>query len=285
MTWKLQAITDEILGSEISIDRDMLVGRHQDADIVLQSADISRRHAAFVLRDVDLLVQDLKSSNGTYVNDVRIEHETILKNDDIVQFASLKFSVLAPTDNALAEVHTAEVIDIEPSAVVQTSSETPVSEPLTQTKPEPVIETIPQEIEQPSEAIATSEYVAETTELSEKDTNSALGEVQSTKEHIVQDVPTPAQEMTQQGMPSLTERATETPVSSEGMPERIAVPKPAPIPEGVEIKAEPQPTQVVTPETNSIAGIEQEEKKNASVGLVSIIVLIILAILAWLFLK
>ena len=285
MTWKLQAITDEILGSEISIDRDMLVGRHQDADIVLQSADISRRHAAFILRDVELSVQDLKSSNGTYVNDVRIEDETILKNDDIVQFASLKFSVLAPIDNSLAEVHAAEVIDIESNAVVQPSSETPVLEPLNQTKPEPVIETIPQEIEQPSEAIATSEYVAETTEFPEKDTSNTLGEVQTNKEHIVQDVPTPAQEMTQQGMPSLTERAAETPVSSEGMPERIAVPKPAPIPEGVEIKVDPQPTQVVTPETNSMADIEQEEKKNASVGLVSIIVLIILAILAWLFLK
>jgi hypothetical protein len=32
MTWKLQAITGEFTGQEISIERDMLVGRHQDAD-------------------------------------------------------------------------------------------------------------------------------------------------------------------------------------------------------------------------------------------------------------
>lgn len=50
MTWKLQAITGEFTGQEISVERDMLVGRHQDADLLLQSADISRRHAALLDR-------------------------------------------------------------------------------------------------------------------------------------------------------------------------------------------------------------------------------------------
>ena len=44
MTWKLQAITGEFTGQEISVERDMLVGRHQDAEILLQSTDISRKH-------------------------------------------------------------------------------------------------------------------------------------------------------------------------------------------------------------------------------------------------
>ena len=73
MTWKIQAITGELTGQEISIDRDMLVGRHQSADIVLQAGEISRKHAAFLLKDQALSVQDLNSSNGTFVNDVQIE--------------------------------------------------------------------------------------------------------------------------------------------------------------------------------------------------------------------
>ncbi|MDB9696237.1 FHA domain-containing protein, partial [Acinetobacter nosocomialis] len=96
MTWKLQAITGEFTGQEISIDRDMLVGRHQDADLLLQAAEISRRHAALLLKDQLLWVQDLNSSNGTFVNDIRIEQEKQLHDGDIVQFASFKFSVLAP---------------------------------------------------------------------------------------------------------------------------------------------------------------------------------------------
>ena len=94
MTWKLQAITGEFTGQEILIDRDMLVGRHQDSDILLQSSEISRKHAAFLLKNNELWLQDLKSSNGTFVNDVRIEEETLIEAEDIVQFASLNFSVL-----------------------------------------------------------------------------------------------------------------------------------------------------------------------------------------------
>ena len=85
MTWKIQAITGDLTGQEISIDRDMLVGRHQAADIVLQAAEISRKHAAFLLKEDALWVQDLGSSNGTFVNDMHIDSEALLKQGDIVQ--------------------------------------------------------------------------------------------------------------------------------------------------------------------------------------------------------
>ena len=259
MTWKLQAITDEISGQEITIDRDMLVGRHQDADIVLQSAEISRRHAAFLLKENALWVQDLKSSNGTYVNDIRIDQEKLLKDEDIVQFASLKFTVLAPTQASLAEAHQ-DIVEIEPVA----------------TKVEEEVIGVPQAIIQPSEAVATSEFIAPTPIL-EKTEDSKIVEV------VARD--TPAQEMSDQGMPSLTERAVETPVSPEGMPERIAVPKPAPIPESVNIHAAPTPTPVKIPETPFVVQQQVEEKKNASLGLITIVILIILAVIAWLFFK
>lgn len=100
MTWKIQAITGEYAGQEISIDRDMLVGRHQEADVLLQSAEVSRKHAVLLLKEQALWVQDLNSSNGTFVNDLRIETESPLQEGDIVQFASFKFSVLAPAQSA-----------------------------------------------------------------------------------------------------------------------------------------------------------------------------------------
>src|SRR5690606_2733968 len=127
MTWKIHAITGDLTGQEISIDRDMPVGRHQAADIVLQAAEISRKHAAFLLKDDALWVQDLGSSNGTFVNDVQIAQETLLKQDDIVQFASLKFSVLAPVAavevpaeiEATAEKVVAQVEVTEPTPAQQ----------------------------------------------------------------------------------------------------------------------------------------------------------------------
>ncbi|WP_426455791.1 FHA domain-containing protein [Acinetobacter sp. KB005] len=209
MTWKLQAITGEITGQEISIDRDMLVGRHQDADVLLQAAEISRRHAALLLKDQLLWVQDLNSSNGTFINDIRIEQEKQLHDGDIVQFASFKFSVLAPVQ----EIDDLPEIEVEP-------------------------------------------------------VNTA-----------------PLQDLSDQGMPSLTERAAEIEVSRDGMPQNISIPKPAPIPEGVDVNVQPQQTPVAFDEPVSRVAEEKEQQKNASVGLITIIILVILALLAWLFFK
>lgn len=209
MTWKLQAITGEFTGQEISIDRDMLVGRHQDADLLLQAAEISRRHAALLLKDQLLWVQDLNSSNGTFINDIRIEQEKQLHDGDIVQFASFKFSVLAPAQE-----------------------------------------------------------------------NSDLPEIEAEPVQAA-----PAQDLSDQGMPSLAERAAEVEVRHDGMPQNISIPKPAPIPEGVNIHAQPEQTPVAIEEPVSRVAEEKEQQKNASIGLITIIILVILAVLAWLFFK
>ena len=244
MTWKIQAITGELTGQDIGIDRDMLVGRHQSADILLQAAEISRKHAAFLLKDQALWVQDLNSSNGTFVNDLKITHDTLLKQGDIVQFASLKFSVLEPAINLESDpVHAAEVI-AEPVVIEKDSV------PIT---------------EQPSEAVALSETAAVTP--------------------VEEPAKTVAQQMNDQGMPSLTERDHTAQVSRDGMPQHVAVPKPAPIPEGIDVQAQPEPTPIAIEKPESRVELEKIEQKNASVGLISIIALIILAFIAWLFFK
>ncbi|WP_159516450.1 FHA domain-containing protein [Acinetobacter sp. 18QD2AZ41W] len=219
MTWKIHAITGDLTGQEISIDRDMLVGRHQAADIVLQAAEISRKHAAFLLKDDALWVQDLGSSNGTFVNDVQIVQETLLKQDDIVQFASLKFSVLAPV----------AAIEVAP------------------------------------EVEATAEKVVEQVEVTE---------------------PSPAQQMNEQGIPELTQRDASVQLTRDGMPTHVGIPKPAPIPEGVDLAVvKPEPTRMPVEQPVSRVEQEKETQKNVSVGLISVIVLIILAIMAWVMFK
>ncbi|TCB58751.1 FHA domain-containing protein [Acinetobacter terrae] len=243
MTWKIQAITGELTGQEISIDRDMLVGRHQSADIVLQAGEISRKHAAFLLKDQGLWLQDLNSSNGTFVNDLRIDHETLLKQGDIVQFASLKFSVLEPAKDIARVVIESAAVALEP--VVTETEVVPASE-------------------QPSEAVAVSETAAAQAEEASK---------------------TVAQQMNDQGMPELKERDSSVQVSRDGMPTNVGVPKPAPIPEGIDIKAQPEPQPVAIEKPVSRVELEKTEQKNASVGLMTIIALIILAIIAWLLFK
>lgn len=223
MTWKLQAITGEFAGKKVVIDRDMLVGRHQDADVLIQSADVSRRHAALFVKDSGLTVQDLGSSNGTFVNEQRFgEVEAALKAGDILKFASHQFSVL-----------------------LEVAAETaPAAE---------------QAVQQPVEAVATSEV-----------------------DPVVLAKKQAAAKMQEQGMPDLKERHQDVQLTSEGMPQSVGVPKPAPIPEGVDIHAPasvPEACQVDVPE--SCVAKERETQKNANIGLISLLVLIVIALVIW----
>lgn len=93
MVWKLEATTGEQAGQSVIVDRDMLVGRHQEADVLLPFADVSRRQATLLLKDKTLWVEDLSSSNGTFVNDIRIEKATQIQSGDQLRFSSVAFIV------------------------------------------------------------------------------------------------------------------------------------------------------------------------------------------------
>lgn len=282
MTWKIQAINSELGGQDILIDRDMLVGRHQDADIVLQFGEISRRHAAFLLKDQALYLKDLNSSNGTFVNNMRIAEETLLQDGDTVAFATLPFVVMF--EQAEVNLMSAEASSVTAQAeqqIAQPSEAVACSEHLND--PEAVVEVAdpaPEpEVVQPAAVEPVAEAKAEVVEPVAK----VAVEVAEPESAPAQT--SAAQQMSEQGMPDVAERAAGTELSKEGTPAHVAIPKPAPIPENRELAekaaAESVPSQVA-PKT---ATPDLEEKKNASVGLISIIVLVILAIMAWLFLK
>jgi len=77
---------------------DMLIGRDEQCDLVIDSRDVSRRHARL---HQDLTgrwkIEDLDSSNGTFVNGERVESAWI-SPDDVIEIgpASLSFSGAIP---------------------------------------------------------------------------------------------------------------------------------------------------------------------------------------------
>ena len=70
------------------------IGRSAPADIVLPDKSISREHCIVGLANDELIVTDLNSTNGTYVDEVRISRATILPVGSVVRFGhvSLKHS-------------------------------------------------------------------------------------------------------------------------------------------------------------------------------------------------
>ncbi len=77
----------------------VLAGRREDAQLRLPIDDLraSRRHATFELAGDELLLRDLGSSTGTFVNDQRVEHTKLAEND-LVRMGGLAFRVERVTD-------------------------------------------------------------------------------------------------------------------------------------------------------------------------------------------
>lgn len=92
--WYLEAIQGNEGRYSIPIDKDpFFIGRKQDCHLILQGKDVSRTHAKIFSNESFLFIKDLDSTNGTFINTVRIQHETRLKSGDIIQFGSIEFKI------------------------------------------------------------------------------------------------------------------------------------------------------------------------------------------------
>ena len=62
-------------------DKDLLVGRDDECDIVLQDRRASKIHAKITRQGGRLIVQDMNSSNGTYVNEHKVVAQRLRPGD------------------------------------------------------------------------------------------------------------------------------------------------------------------------------------------------------------
>jgi pSer/pThr/pTyr-binding forkhead associated (FHA) protein len=60
------------------------VGRHPESDIFLDDVTVSRYHCRFIVDDGTLSVEDSGSTNGTYVNDSRVESAELAAGDEVL---------------------------------------------------------------------------------------------------------------------------------------------------------------------------------------------------------
>jgi CheY-like chemotaxis protein len=73
-----------------------LLGRSSDCDYQIRQPLISRRHCIFQLRDGDIWVEDLRSLNGTFLNEQRITEPQPLHAGDLLNIAFLPYEVCLP---------------------------------------------------------------------------------------------------------------------------------------------------------------------------------------------
>ncbi|MFO0958083.1 MAG: FHA domain-containing protein [Isosphaeraceae bacterium] len=94
-------------GPRVSIERPvMLVGRHPDCDVRLESPQISRRHCCLALAYDRVIVRDLGSRHGLWVNGDAVD-ERELKAGDEVAIGPVLFQVIDPSRPAPQPVQAA----------------------------------------------------------------------------------------------------------------------------------------------------------------------------------
>lgn len=82
--------THEFVGSRLT------VGRLGDNDVQLDDASVSSRHAEIFVQDRDVILRDLGSTNGTFLNGVQVAGEHPLKEGDAILFGGVRAVFMEP---------------------------------------------------------------------------------------------------------------------------------------------------------------------------------------------
>lgn len=81
-------------GSIIPIRTDLTIGRKDDNSIVLNNKHVSGNHAKIIVRNESLFIEDLNSTNGTYLNGKKLSSKTKLSNKDEIKIGTAVFKIL-----------------------------------------------------------------------------------------------------------------------------------------------------------------------------------------------
>lgn len=97
-SWRLVSDSSWLSGKIFELAGDStLLGRGKDCDIVIPGNHLSRSHALILKQGDHLVLKDLDSSNGSYVNETRINGEQVVRPGDRLRFDVYSFRVQGPS--------------------------------------------------------------------------------------------------------------------------------------------------------------------------------------------
>ena len=114
--WSLKALNTALANKQFPIDREVTLGRSNECDVTLGVAHLSRRHAVLRILGDLLEVEDLRSSNGTYVNGKQVE-KALLKDGDELSFDTLSFRVSGPPDDSESTMLRGPQADVDKTTI------------------------------------------------------------------------------------------------------------------------------------------------------------------------
>lgn len=248
-SWQLIGLSPALADLTIDIDKSLSIGRSDSNDLVLATSQISRQHAKINRIGEQLYVQDLGSSNGTFINGERISTDAhALQATDELAFADLAFLVVNDPVDALDDASFLDGLqDIEnftPTTDIHTQTESTASvEPIS---PNPASNTAPV-----IDVVTTQDFLPS----------------QLSNTHVEQSVPsTPTTTVDVASVDNPTSPIVNTPAQPPVVTEAVAVSSQPVVP-----SVQPaQPSPVSTVDTDAI---KPAAKKNATVAIIIVVII------------
>lgn len=91
---RIEILSGDIISKSLQFEKEIIkIGRNPDSDIVIKDKKASRKHAYIVQTDKGLMLEDLGSKNGTFVNGEKIKKSVALSPEDIIKIGKNTFTL------------------------------------------------------------------------------------------------------------------------------------------------------------------------------------------------
>ncbi|GAB4519164.1 MAG: hypothetical protein Tsb0020_37720 [Haliangiales bacterium] len=126
--YALRFISGKYQGGEfpIRMNREIIIGRSSDLDMVLVEDMVSRRHAKLTSTDADVYIQDLGSTNGTFVNGEKVRRSKLSEGDRILVGTSI-MKVVGADERSFSQTEAEARRRLEAGAQRQSTAGRPMS--------------------------------------------------------------------------------------------------------------------------------------------------------------
>jgi len=88
-------------GQRWTLKGDVIVGRDDSCNVIIQNRQVSRYHARFVTLPHGIQLEDLGSKNGTHINGHEVVEPIMLQDGDIIQIAFAQKFIYLSSDSTL----------------------------------------------------------------------------------------------------------------------------------------------------------------------------------------
>lgn len=91
----LRGVSGPTFGRSFGVGGEMVLGRQADCDVCIPTGEVSRRHARIKPGPDGVLVEDLDSANGTYINGKRVRSGMLHPGEELA-LDTVRFMLLVP---------------------------------------------------------------------------------------------------------------------------------------------------------------------------------------------